>query len=56
MGAKVGGHPARNQPHEVSGKGPSSNLNGRPGATNRISIHHRGGALPLSGKVQNAAN
>ena len=56
MGAKVQGHLARNQPHEGSGKRPSSSLHGRPGATNRISIHRRGAALPLSGKVQNAAD
>ena len=56
MGAKVQGHPARNQPHEGNGKWPSSSLHGRPGATNRISIHRWGATLPPSGKVQNAAN
>ena len=49
MGAKVQGHSARNQPHEGSGKGSSSSIHGRPGKTNRISIHYRGAALPLSG-------
>ena len=56
MGVEVQGHPARNQPHESSGKGPSSSLHGRPGTTNRISIHGRGDAVPPSGKVQNAAD
>ena len=52
MGAVVRGHPARNQPHEGRGKGPSSSLHGRPGITNRISIHRRGAALPPSGKFR----
>ena len=56
MGVEVQGHPARNQPPEGSGKGPSSSLHGRLGTTNRISIHCRGAALPPSGKVQNAAD
>ena len=56
MGAEVQGHPARNQPHEGSGKGLSSNLHGRPGIINRISINRRSAALPPSGKVQNAAD
>ena len=55
MGAKVQGHPARNRPHEGSGKRPSSSLHGRPSAANRISIHYQGAALPPSGKVQNAS-
>ena len=54
MGAKVQGHPARNQPHEGSGKRPNSSLHKRLGTTNRIPIHHRGAAFPPSGKVQNA--
>ena len=52
MGAKVQGHPARNQPHEGSGKRPSSSLHGRPGATNRISIHHRVLNFPLPAKFR----
>ena len=56
MGAKVQGHPAINQPHEGSSKGPSSSLHGRPGTTDRIPIHRRGAALPPSDKVQNAAD
>ena len=56
MGAEVQGHPARNQPHEESGKGPSSSLHGRHSTTNRISIHRRGVALPPSGKVQNVVD
>ena len=56
MGVEVQGHPARNQPHEESGKGSSSSLHGRPGTTNRISIHRRGAALPPSYQVQNAAD
>ena len=56
MGAKVQGHPARNQPHEGSGKRPSASLHGRPSATNGVSIHRRGAALPPSSKVQNAAD
>ena len=56
MGAKVQGHPVRNHPHEGSGKRSSSSLHGHPSATNRISIHHRGAALPSSNKVHNAAN
>ena len=51
MGAEVQGHLARNQPHEGSGKGPSSSLHGRPGTTNQISIHRWGAALSISGKV-----
>ena len=39
MGAKVQGHPARNQPHEDSGKRPNSSLHGCPGTTDRIFIH-----------------
>ena len=54
VGAEVQGHPARNQPHEGSGKGPSSSLHGRLGTTNRMFIHRRGVALPPSDKVQNA--
>ena len=46
MGAKVQGHPARNHPHEGSGKRPNSSLHGCPGTTNRIPIHHRGATLP----------
>ena len=34
VGAEVQGHPARNQPHEGSGKGPSSSLHGCPSTTN----------------------
>ena len=49
MGAKVQGHPTRNQPHEGSSKRPRSSLHGRPSVTNRISIHRRGAALPPSG-------
>ena len=56
MGAEVRGHPTRNHPHEESSKGPSSSLHGRPGTTNRISIHRRGAALPPSDEVQNAAD
>ena len=56
MGPEVEGHPTRNQPHEGSGKGPSSSLHGRPSTTNRISIHRRGAALPPYDKVQNAAD
>ena len=56
MGVEVQGHPARNQPHEGSGKGPSSSLHGRHSTKNRISIHCRGAALPPSDKVQNAAD
>ena len=56
MGVEVQGHPARNQPHEGSGKGSSSGLHGRPGTKNRISIHRRGNALPFSSKVQNAVD
>ena len=50
MGTKVQGHSARNQPHEGSGKRPSSSLHGRPGTTNRISIHRQSAALPLPTK------
>ena len=53
MGAKVQGHPTRNQPHEGSGKRPNSRLHGRPSTTNRIPIHRRGAALLPSDKVQN---
>ena len=56
MGAEVQEHPARNQPHEGSGKGPSSSLHGRPGTTNRIFTHRRGVVLPPSNKVKNVAN
>ena len=56
MGAEVQGHPTRAQPHEGSGKGPSSSLHGHPGTTNRIPVHSRGVALSSSGKIQNAAN
>ena len=56
MGAKVQGHPVRNQPHEGSDKKPSSGLHGRPGATNRVSIHRQGAALPPSDKVKNATD
>ena len=56
MGAKVQGHPTRNQPHEGSGKIPNSRLHGCPSTTNRIPIHCRGAALPPSDKVQNAAD
>ena len=52
MRAKVQGHPARNQPHEGSGKRPSSSLHGCPGAANRISIHRHGAALPLPAKFR----
>ena len=34
VGVEVQGHPTRAQPHEGSGKGPSSGLYGRPGTTN----------------------
>ena len=56
MGEKVQGHPTRNQPYEGSGKRPSSSFHGLPGATNRVSIHRRGAALPPYGKVQNAVD
>ena len=56
MGAEVQGHPARNQPHESNGKGPSSSLHGCPGTTNRIFIHGRGDVVPPSDKVQNVAD
>ena len=56
MGVEVQGHPARNQPHEGSSKGPSSSLHGRPGTTNQIPIQSRGATLPSSDKVQNDAD
>ena len=56
MGAEVQGHPTRAQPHEGSGKGPSSSLYGRPGTTNGILVHSQGVALPFSYKIQNVAN
>ena len=56
VGAEVQGHPTRNQPHEGSSKGPSSNLYGRLGITNRIPIHSWGVVLPSFGKVQNVVD
>ena len=56
MGAEIQGHLTRTQPHEGSSKGASSSLYGRPGATNRISIHSRGAALPSSSKIQNVVD
>ena len=52
MGAKVQGHPARDLPHEGSGKGPSSSLHGCPGATNRIFIHSGVLQFPLLAKFR----
>ena len=56
MGAEVQGHRTRNQPYEGSSEEPSSILHGRPGTTNRISIHCRGATLPPSSEVQNAVD
>ena len=42
VGAKVQGHPTRNQPHEGSSKRPSSGIHRRPSTKNRIPIHSRG--------------